>query len=183
MKPESTVALCLAALCLAAVSACGRKPAESAAPPAAFGALQCPAQKPEGAVGITAVRQKAKPGDTITVYGEVGGRKVGSINPGLAAFFLTDYDVVSNCVIEHGEGGCPTPWDYCCAPAEKLRAALAFVQVKTPGGQVVPQTLRGWNGLTELTKVIVRGTVDAVSTPDALIINAEAIYIQPVTTK
>lgn len=137
---------------------------------------------PPDAVGSFQVRLSAKPGDRVVLTGEIGGRKVGTFSDKMAIFLLADATVVVNCLREHTEPGkgCPTPWDYCCTPKEKLTASLAVVQVKSPStGQVLPVTLKGWNGLKELSQVTVVGTVDESSTADSLIVNLEGIYIQP----
>lgn len=174
----------------AALAACNKAPTPAPAKPAAapaaaskaFDSLRL-AQKPEGGTSITEARVAAKPGDSIIVSGEIGGRKQETFNPALATFFLVDPAVVTNCRKKHMGGeddGCPTPWDYCCEPRAKLLAAMAFVQVKEPGSdKVAAQSLQGWNGLKELSVVTVVGKVDASSTLDSLVINAEGIYIEP----
>jgi hypothetical protein len=60
-----------------------------------------------------------------------------------------------------------------------VTAAIAVVQLKSPAtGKVLSQTLKGWHGLTELSQVIVTGTVDGATTPACLILNLEGLYIQ-----
>ena len=136
--------------------------------------------KPEGSVSISQARNSAKPGDTIVVSGEIGGRKNDTFSPTLSTFFLADSDAIMNCIKKHGSDGCPTPWDYCCEPKEKVIASIAFIQFKSQEiGKVATQSFRGWNGLKELSQVTIKGTVDSTSSPNAIIINLEGIYIQP----
>jgi len=173
------------------LTACGRaKPSPGAAltdsastpvaDPANLASLVL-AVPPDGAVGPARARATAKPGDRIVLVGEVGGRKVGSLDPELAVFYLADPEAVVNCARKHeGPDGCQTPWDYCCEPKDKLLTALALIQVRDPNpGQVLTRSLRGWNGLKELSRVTVVGTVDAASSPAALVVNLEGIYFHP----
>ncbi len=137
------------------------------------------AEPPPEAVGPFQARLSAKPGDRVVLMGEVGGRKVGTFSDKMAIFLLADADAIANCTRKHGDS-CSTPWDYCCEPKEKVTASLAVVQVKSPStGQVLPVPLKGWNGLKELAKVTVVGTVDESSTADSLVVNLVGIYVQP----
>ena len=135
--------------------------------------------KPEGSISITLARSSAKPGEKIVVSGEIGGRKNDTFSAALSTFFMADPDAVFNCVKKHGgDGGCPTPWDYCCEPKEKVLASIAMIQYKSPEtGKVHTQSFKGWQGLKELSQVTIAGTVDASSSSKALVINLEGIYI------
>jgi hypothetical protein len=134
---------------------------------------------PAGATGSSEARLAAKPGDRIVLVGEIGGRKVGTFSDKMAIFLLADAQVIAHCGKKHGDG-CPTPWDYCCEPKDKVTAALTVVQVKSPStGKVLPVSLKGWNGLKELSQVTVVGTVDETSSAESLIVNLAGIYIQP----
>lgn len=134
--------------------------------------------KPEGAISITKAKATAKPGDKITISGEIGGRKVNTFNPTFSTFYIADPDAILNC--NRKCGCCPTPWDYCCEPKEKIMASIALVQIKDSNtGKVETKPLKGWHGLKELSKVTVKGTVDKASTPGSLIVNLEGIFVQP----
>jgi hypothetical protein len=66
---------------------------------------------------------------------------------------------------------------------EKRPGALLTVQVSDGKGDVLRATLKGWNGLKELSNVTITGTVDATSTAEATIINATGIFIEPAAAK
>jgi hypothetical protein len=135
------------------------------------------ATAPQNAVSIGVAKKTAKSGDKIVIKGEIGGRKIGTFNSDLAAFFLVDPEQASNCRKEQTEG-CPTPWDYCCTPKEVLMNAICFVQVQDPTtGQLVKKSIKGWQNLQELSEVIVVGSVSPESSDGNLIINAEGIFI------
>jgi hypothetical protein len=149
--------------------------------PAAVPASLLLAAKPEKAVSVAEARKTAKPGDTITVFGEIGGRRNGLFSENLATFPLADPTILISCDKECGK--CPTPWDYCCMEKEKFAGALLTIQVSDGKDSVLRAPLKGWNGLKELSHVTVTGTVDATSSPEATIINATGIFIEPAAAK
>lgn len=137
--------------------------------------------KPDGSISITQARTTVKPGEKIVLSGEIGGRKNDTFGATFSTFFLADPDAIINCLKKHkGEAGCPTPWDYCCTPKEKILESIALIQYKSPEtGKIHNQSFKGWQGLKELSMVTISGTVDSASSPKSLIINLEGIYIHP----
>lgn len=183
--------LAAAAMAALVLAGCGKKETPGApATPAGTSAKPVPAAipasllltaKPEKSISVAEARKTAKPGDTITVSGEIGGRRNGLYSENLATFPLADPTILISCDKECGK--CPTPWDYCCIPKEKFGGALLTIQVSDGKDSVLRATLKGWNGLKELSRVTVTGTVDATSSPEATIINATGIFIEPPAAK
>jgi len=131
---------------------------------------------PEGAVSVVDARAQAKPGDAITVRGKVGG-KINSISDAAAILVLADEKAITSCDDIHGDE-CPTPWDYCCEESSKIAASTATIQLRDGDGKIVRSTLRGLSGLKELSHLVIAGTVDSTSTPEALIVNADKIHVE-----
>ncbi len=133
--------------------------------------------RPENPIGIAEIKKTAKPGDKLTIKGEVGGRKNDTFNSSLAIFLLEDPTVVVNCSKKEKDG-CPTPWDYCCEPKAKLLEAGALIQVKDARGEIVRKTLKGWNGLKELDNVVIVGKLSNDSSEGNFIVDAEGVFIE-----
>ncbi|HSG33168.1 MAG TPA: hypothetical protein VLA37_01440, partial [Sphingomonadaceae bacterium] len=92
--------------------------AQSAAPDPALGKFFTD-EEMEGAVAIHIARTTAKPGDEITLKGEVMGRGKVFVD-GRAAFILGDPKKLTTCDKMPGDN-CPTPWDACCDSKELKR--------------------------------------------------------------
>ena len=131
---------------------------------------------PAGAVSVTAARKDAKAGEAIVIRGRVGGRMTSLVDKAAIAV-LADEKAITACNDMPGDA-CKTPWDYCCETPEKLKASTATVQVRGENGKVLRSTLRGLGGLKELSTVVVKGTVDAASSKDVLIVNATSIQVE-----
>ena len=131
---------------------------------------------PERAVGVVDARAKAKPGEAITVRGKVGG-KINPISDSAAILVLADEKAITSCDDIPGDE-CENPWDYCCEDSSKIAASTATIQVRDADGKIVRSTLRGLGGLKELSHLVIAGTVDSNSTPEALILNAEKIHVE-----
>ncbi len=126
---------------------------------------------------IHVAREDARPGQEITLKGRVMGRLRPFVE-GRAAFVLGDDTLLTPCN-ERPDDSCETPWDVCCDTSENKRKGTASIQVIGEDGRVFNQSLRGVNGLVELSRITVRGTVADGSDLDALIINAAAIHVHP----
>ena len=150
----------------------GTEPASSSGIPASMIA----ATPPDGAVGVVEARAAAKPGDPIVLRGKVGG-KMSPISDTAAILVLADKNAISSCDL-NPDDQCETPWDYCCEEASKIAASTATIQVKGDDGKLLRTTLRGVGDLKELSHLVVSGTVDAASTPEALIVNANQIHVE-----
>jgi hypothetical protein len=116
-----------------ALAACGKDPVPSAATGGGAAA-------PAGAVSRFALGKdpgeaqsvdqalKSAPKDAVVVVG-----RVRDLTPGFAAFTLVDAGLD---FCGHGADtmeNCPTPWDYCCIPAEDVAARTIPVAVKEKG--------------------------------------------------
>jgi len=131
--------------------------------------------KPASAVSVVEARAKLQKGGAVTIIGDIGGR-VPPFVDNRAAFILADENNIVSCDKKHGDR-CKKPWDYCCESPEKINTSIVVVQVLDDAEKVVKQSLKDWNGLKELSKVIVTGTYDETSTATNIIINATGIHI------
>ncbi len=132
---------------------------------------------PPSPQAIHAIRETAKPGDQVVVSGVVMGRAKPFVD-GRAAFVLGDPAKVTSCDKMPGEKDhCKTPWDACCDSPEAKREGTATVQIIGSDGRVLKESLKGINGLKELSNVTLTGTIDKSSTAEALVINAQALHV------
>ena len=76
-----------------------------------------------------------------------------------------------------GDDHCPMPWDNCCDPSELKSAGTATIQVLDDNGKPARTGIKGVQGLKELSRVTVSGKVAKNSTPEAFIVNADAIHV------
>ena len=160
-------------------TACGnREKPDTAKPEATSGVFDAfvSATAPDGALGVVEARAAAKPGETIVLRGKVGG-KMKPISDVAAILVLADEKAIASCD-QNPADLCETPWDYCCEEASKIAASTATIQVKGGDGELLRSTLRGIGDLKELSFLVVSGTVDAASTPEALIVNADKIHVE-----
>ncbi|MGK0190096.1 MAG: hypothetical protein ACI9R3_005916 [Verrucomicrobiales bacterium] len=134
------------------------------------------ATAPENAVSVVEARAAAKPGAAIVLRGKVGG-KMTPISDTAAILVLADENAIASCD-QNPDDLCETPWDYCCEEASKIAASTATIQVMGDDGKLLRSTLRGIGDLKELSHLVVSGTVDAASTAEALIINADKIHVE-----
>lgn len=128
------------------------------------------------ATPITEARTQFKPGDEVTLTGLV----MGVPNPfveGRAVFVLGDEATITPCDAMGDDDHCQIPWDACCDPKEVRSAGTAAIQVLDESGKPARVGLKGVNGLAELSRVTVSGTVAPNSSADAFIVNATAIHI------
>jgi hypothetical protein len=160
------------------LAACNGKPNAAApsanAPGTALAAAlrTAPAGVPQA---IHLARAEAKPGQTLTLRGQIMGAKEPFV-AGMAAFVLGDPAVLTPCNARPGDG-CPTPWDVCCDSEADQRRGTALVQLVDASGAVAREPLEGLGGLAKLAFVTVEGTVAAASTPENLLLNATALRV------
>jgi hypothetical protein len=170
--------LSIAVIAMLSLHAC--KPKESAsnsetkAPDPAIAAFFVTETLPD-AQAIHIARTTAKPGDTITLKGEVMGRDKVFVD-GRAAFTLGDPEKLTPCNKIPGDT-CPTPWDACCDSKEVKKTAIASIQILGEDGRVMAHGLKGLNGLKELSAITVSGVVDQSSTEENFLINAKQIHV------
>lgn len=132
---------------------------------------------PDGAKDVTEVKAAAKEGDTVVVRGKVGGTMEPFV-AGRAAVMLGSEVSIDSCEVREGDG-CETPWDYCCMTREAITAGTLTVQVVGADGKTLKVPLQGANGIDHLTVLVVKGTVGPRPDPAVLVVNAEAIHVEP----
>jgi hypothetical protein len=116
-----------------------------------------------------------KPGDSVVVKGKI----MGSHKPFVAnraSFIIGDPDELISCEIRHGDK-CQMPWDTCCEPAKKIKAATLNIQLLDKKGLVYKTGLKNIKDLKELKEVVIEGKLDKNSTSESTIINAEKIMV------
>jgi hypothetical protein len=129
-----------------------------------------------GAQSIHVARTTVKPGDEITLSGELMGREKVFVN-GRASFILGDPAKLTTCDKIPGDH-CPTPWDACCDSKELKKVGIASIQIIGGDGRVLSGDIKGTRGLKELSKVTILGTVAEDSTEDNLVVNATKIHVE-----
>ncbi|HMP75499.1 MAG TPA: hypothetical protein PKE12_04290 [Kiritimatiellia bacterium] len=180
MKKHIMLAAGLAGLLSVAVG-CGRSGAPEsptavvAELPAALAAVFRAVPAPESITPIPALRTAVRPGDAVVIEAKVMGTETPFVD-GRALVVVGDEGTLESCDLRPGDS-CETPWDVCCEDPATIRAGTATIQIVDSDGRVLKAGLRGVNGLTELSRVRVAGTVAPESTGDALIVNAEAIEV------
>lgn len=157
------------------LSGCGDRPEQ----PAASG-VDIPnvfvEQKPEGPpVPIPEARTQFQPGDEVLLTGLIMGVPDPFVD-GRAVFVLGDEATITPCDLK-GDDHCSKPWDACCDPAEIRMNGTATIQVIDETGRPVKAGLKGVNGLSELNRVTVAGTVAPNSSSLAFVVNADAIHV------
>lgn len=146
--------LSTAVLLTSVLAACGKS--ESAAASTATGPLVAHrlATAPANAVDVVALRATAKPGDEVVVRGRVkdfvASRAVAIvIDPSKPA-----------CDEAGPMDDCPTPWDFCCDPADEINAASIAVDVRDDAG-TIKQSLQGFAGLDHLDTLVAAGKLES----------------------
>jgi hypothetical protein len=131
-------------------------------------------QEPPGAKEVSEVKAEAAATGEVVLRGRIGGR-VETFVKDRAIFMLAD-SRLPTCRDKHGDG-CPTPWDYCCEPKEKLLARTASIQVVGPDGQPLKLGLQGRHGLEPMVEIVVSGMITSRD-GGTLLINAERIFVK-----
>lgn len=169
----------LASLPIFFLTACGEKEARVTSAGAEKIDLRAffSSESHEAPQAIHVVRKTASPGDLVTIKGRVMGRNDLFVE-GRAAFILGDPELLTACS-DIPDDDCKTPWDTCCDSKESRRDGTATIQLRGAGGRVLAKSLKGEQGLKELSVVTVKGTIDEHSSADSLIINAQSIHVVP----
>ena len=128
-------------------------------------------EKPQDAISITQARS-LQSGSTVKVHGQIMGNKKPFVE-GRASFIIGDPAKISAC-----EDECDAPWDCCCDDKKTIAAAILSIQVLNQDGKVVKATIKGREGLKELSKVVVTGKVAPGSNDQFMVINAQEIYVE-----
>jgi len=130
---------------------------------------------PPDAVGVGEAKASVQEGDEVVLRGRIGGR-LEPLDPESPVFTLIDVSI-PHCGELEGDT-CPTPWDYCCEPAESLTANTATVQIVDGEGRAVNSSPAA-HGFSELDEVVVVGLVGPRENERVLTVRASGIYRVP----
>lgn len=179
MKPKILLTATIAAFFVFALNSCNESETGSAVEVANPASPELDAyftdQELEGGQNIHKARTTVKPGEEITLKGELMGRENVFVE-GRAAFVLGDPTKLTTCDKMPGDN-CTTPWDACCDSPELKRVGIASVQILGEDGRVLSSGIKGVSGMKELASIVVKGTVAENSTEENFILNAEQIYV------
>ena len=128
---------------------------------------------PSDAQPVEEAKKSAKPGDTITLRGRIGGSDDPFVED-RAAFTIMGPGVPA--CSDNPEDHCKTPWDYCCETPETIAAHQAMIQVVDASGAPMKLALKGQHGLKELSDCTITGKVAQAEGP-VFVVNATGIYI------
>ena len=135
------------------------------------------ATQPAGDVqDVAATKKSARDGDKVIVRGKVAG-SADPLADNRAMLTLLDASV-KTCDTLPGDA-CKTPWDACCEPADTIAANSATVQVNGADGKPLKSSLEGAGGIKPLQQLIIAGTAKKPAGSDALVIEANEIYVVP----
>jgi hypothetical protein len=122
-------------------------------------------RKPEGGVEVIAAKGAA-PKESVVVVGRVREKLLRR-----AGFSMID-ESIPYCGETEMEG-CPTPWDYCCIPPERVAAATISVRVKGKDGRTVAV-----DRIPELRNLdLVAVTGDLVKDEEDVVLEAKGWYL------
>lgn len=173
---------CIGLLCVIIAGACDRGANETAKPNAANGAAGAlPPDfflkvEPKGAKSVLEVKRTAKAGDEVVVRGRIGGSKSPFVE-GRAMFTLTDMSLPP--CNANPEDKCPTPWDYCCEPADRIATHSLTAQVIGPERKPLHISLDGAGGLRPLAEVLVTGRVMQNNGEGLVVLAVHDMFVQP----
>lgn len=156
--------LLLPLLLLPTLVACGGPEAEPTevlpAPPESFWSEQVPA-RPRG---VTEGLARAADGEAVALRGTLQ-----DFVEGLAAFTLVE-EALDHCDEMGEDDHCPTPWDYCCADPDALRAGTVAVELRDDSGMPGVWRVQGFHGLDRLSEVFVEGVLERDGAGNPLIV-------------
>jgi len=133
-------------------------------------------EAPANAVEIATLRKTAKVGDEVTFNGKaIGAFRI--FPKARSAMLLGDPNVLTSCDLVPGDM-CEKPWDVCCDDEDDIKNTILTIQILDDEGKLIKTSLKGLNGLTELSEVTVTGIVAEGSNENNMIINATGIYVK-----
>jgi hypothetical protein len=102
---------------------------------------------PTPASNVVETKEKAKDGEEVIVHG-----RVKDFVKGYAVLVIADTSMKA--CVDNPEETCPTPWDYCCNPKEKIEKSVATVQLSEDGATPIKVELEGFRGLQRLSSYV-----------------------------
>lgn len=183
------VALCLILVGVLVVAGCAGEsntqttpgtgaPAPAAAAPESAGKIADSLfvdKAPENPLNVIQAVGSAKEGETIVLRARIGGSREPFVD-GRASFTVADMSLKA-CNDRPGDA-CASPWDFCC---ESRAGKVATIQVVGADGAVLKSNLKGLHGLAPLGTIVVEGKVGPRPDSTVLMINAQRIFVEPVT--
>jgi len=126
------------------------------------------------ALSILETKKETLANKSIILSGYIGGRRE-PFTKGRASFIVID-NSIKKCDEKKGDN-CPTPWDACCLDRRKLLQTILTVQVLDKNSSLLKGSLKGVGGLLPGKKIKVNGTINPISIPSAMLINAKQIQL------
>ena len=166
--------LLVAAAPLLFAAALPQKP--PAAPPPKIPAEVFVDEAPEDAKCVAEVKKSAKKGDEVVIAAKIGGRAEPFIRN--RAMFLVADRCLRSCDEIPGDT-CVKPWDYCCEPAESLKANTATILIAGPDGKPLKCPAQGVAGLEPLALVVIEGKVVERDDKGVFVVEARRIHVEP----
>lgn len=164
------------------LSGCDRTPSKSTADTTGGGASAealpqslFVADAPPEALEVAAAKQSRTVGDVVVVRGRIAGAREPFVD-GRAIFTLADFSLPV--CSDNPDDKCPTPWDYCCEPKDRVAAHTLTVQVVGPDSKPLKTGFRDAGGLRPMAEVVVKGAV-AARQGASFVINASALHVKP----
>jgi hypothetical protein len=133
------------------------------------------AAAPGAPQAIEELKKSAKEGDEVIVRVLVGG-EVEPIVDTLASMVVVDVSVPS--CAANPEDSCPTPWDFCCVPAEELVKHRATVQAVDAAGKPLKASFAAGQKIKPHDTLVVKGKVGPRPDPKVFVINATGIFVE-----
>jgi len=125
---------------------------------------------------VTQVKASAKEGDEVVMRVVVGGRVEPFVSK-RAIMTVVDAGMKNQCTLPSDP--CETPWDYCCEAPSDLKANMATVEVVDGAGMPLKADLGGETRLEPLSTITVVGKVGPRPDPEALVVTASGIFVEP----
>lgn len=103
--------------------------------------------EPTPTSNVIETKSKVKDGEEVIVHG-----RVKDFVKGYAVFTIADTSMKA--CVDNPEESCPTPWDYCCNPKEKIQKSVATVQLTSDGTTPIKTEIEGFRGLQRLSSYV-----------------------------
>lgn len=171
-------AVLILAASLIPLSACEERPKTPPAnglakPVAALPAGFFLASAPADAKTVEQIKGTAKPGDSVTIQGRIGGSESPFVE-GRAVFTIIGPGIPA--CSDNPDDHCKIPWDYCCETPEDIASHSATIQIVDDKGALLRTSLKGQSGIKELSDLIVVGKV-AQAEDKVLVVHATGVYV------
>lgn len=132
--------------------------------------------EPAEARNVADAKKSAKEGEVVAIRGRIGGAE----DPYVAerAIFTIVDKSLPHCGEMKMEGGCKTPWDYCCEPKDKLAENTATIQIVDSAGRPLKIDVSKNPRLKPTSEIVVKGKVAKKDGEKLLVIDASEIFVK-----